>query len=82
MRSLLEAAGFNESEVVAETGSQPVNSPEDWWSVILGSGYRGTVEQLSTEDRARVQLANFDFIQRASVRNVETNVIYGIALKN
>lgn len=82
VRSLLEAAGFTESEVVAEHGSQPVNSPEDWWSMILGSGYRGTVEQLSAEDRARVQLANYDFIQRASVRSVETNVIYGIALKS
>lgn len=82
VRALFAAAGFTESDVVAETGSQPVSSPEDWWSMILGSGYRGTIEQLSAEDRERVRLANFDFIQRGAVRRVETNVIYGTALKS
>ncbi len=82
VRSLLNAAGFTDPKVVAESGSQPINSAKDWWSMILGSGYRGTIEQLSAEDRERVRLANFDFIQRASVQAVETNVIYGSALKN
>ena len=82
LRSLLNSAGFEQSEVVAETGSQPVNSPEDWWAMVLGSGYRGTVDQLSTEDRERVRLANFDFIRGDSVRSVETNVVYGIAVKS
>ena len=70
-----------ETEVVAEPGSQPVNSPEDWWAMVLGSGYRGTVDQLSAEDRERVRLANFDFIRQASVQSVETNVVYGVAVK-
>ena len=82
VRSLLETAGFAEPDVVAESGSQVINSPDDWWSTILGSGYRGTIDQLSAEDRERVRLANFDFIKRASVRAVETNVVYAIALKN
>ena len=81
MHSLLTAAGFTKSEVVAETGSQPVNSPEDWWAMVLGSGYRGTVDQLSAEDRERLRRANFDFIRQASVRSVETNVVYGVAVK-
>lgn len=82
VRSLLDDAGFPEPEVVAETGFQVVNSPEDWWSMVLGSGYRGTIEQLSADDREQVRLANFEFIQRASVRTVEANVIYGAAIKN
>ncbi len=81
LRALLNAAGFVETEVVAEPGSQPVNSPEDWWAMVLGSGYRGTVDQLSAEDRERVRLANFDFIRQASVQSVETNVVYGVATK-
>lgn len=81
LRSLLITAGFTESEVVAQSGSHPVNSPEDWWAMVLGSGYRGTIDQLSFEDRARVRLANFDFIRQASVQSVETNVVYGIAVK-
>jgi len=71
-------AGLPELRVVAETGSQPVNSPDDWWAMILGSGYRGTVEQLSVEDRERVRVEDFAFIQRASVRSVEANVVYAV----
>ena len=78
---LLNAAGLTQAEVVAETGFQPVNSPEDWWAMILGSGYRGTIDQLSAEDRARVRLANLDFICQASVQSVEANVVFGIGVK-
>jgi hypothetical protein len=76
---LLAGAGFSEMEAVAESDSQAVNEPEDWWAMIMGSGYRGTVEQLSAEDRERVRRANLDFIQRTSLRALEANVIYGTA---
>jgi len=48
---LLAGAGLSEFDAVAESDSQIVNQPEDWWAMIMGSGYRGTVEQLSPEDR-------------------------------
>lgn len=82
VRSLLDEAGFKGCEIVAEAGSQIVNSPEDWWSMVLGSGYRGTIEQLSSQDREQVRLANFDFIERGSVRAIEAHVIYATASKN
>ena len=81
VRSLFVAAGLPEVEVVAEADSQPVNSPEDWWAMVLGSGYRGTVDQLSDEDRERVREENFEFLRRASVRSLEANVVYASARK-
>jgi ubiquinone/menaquinone biosynthesis C-methylase UbiE len=81
LRSLFESAGVEDSEVVAENGIHPVGSPDDWWSMILGSGYRGTVEQLDDNDRETVRLENLDFISRNDVRGVEANVLYGIARK-
>jgi len=54
---LLAAAGLSEMEGVAEPDTQPVNAPEDWWAMIMGSGYRGTVEQLAPDDRERVREA-------------------------
>ncbi len=68
-------------EVVAEADSQPVNSPEDWWAMVLGSSYRGTVDQLSDEDRERVREENFEFLRRTSVRSLEANVVYATASK-
>ena len=82
LRTLLNAAGLPESEIVPESDFQPVNSPEEWWAMILGSGYRGTVDQLSAEEREQVRIENFDFIQQNSVRSLESNVVYAIAVKN
>lgn len=81
VRSLLAAAGLDEIEVVAESGSQPVNSPEDWWAMIMGSGYRGTIEQLDPTDQERVRLENLDFIRRTSLRSLESNVVYATAIR-
>jgi len=49
--------------------------------MIMGSGYRGTAEQLSPEDRERVHRANLDFIERTSLRELEANVIYASGVR-
>lgn len=81
LRALLEAAGLRELHVEAESGSQPLNSADDWWAMIMGSGYRGTVEQLDGEAREEVRKQNLAFIQNAAVRSVEANVVYATAIK-
>ena len=78
---LLAGAGLSEFDAVAESDSQTVNEPEDWWAMIMGSGYRGTVEQLSPEDRERVHHANLHLIERTSLRELEANVIYASAVR-
>ena len=79
VRALFAAAGVEDSEVVAEAGVHPLASPEDWWALILGSGYRGTIESLNAEERERVRLENLEFIRSASIRSVEANVVYASA---
>lgn len=81
VRSLLTTAELNEIEVVAEADSQPVNSPDDWWPMVMGSGYRGTVDQLTPADRERIRLENIAFLQHMSVRSVEANVVYAVSTK-
>lgn len=68
-------------QVVPQADSQPVNSPDDWWAMIMGSGYRGTVDQLSTSERDQVRTENLEFIRREGIRSVESNVIYAIGKK-
>ena len=46
VRQLLSDSGVQNADVRAEDGQQPLQSPEDWWTVVLGSGYRWTVEQM------------------------------------
>jgi ubiquinone/menaquinone biosynthesis C-methylase UbiE len=81
VRTLFAAAGVEDVKVVAETGAHLLRSAEDWWPMVLGTGYRGTVEQLNAADRERVRRENSDFIRRADVRSVEANVIYAVAVR-
>ena len=82
VRSLFEEAGVAPPEVVAEQGSCQLTAPEDWWVMVLGSGYRGTIEQLNVNDRERVRLENLDFIRSNNVRSVEANVVYAVSVRN
>ena len=50
--------------------------------MVMGSGYRGTVEQLDAKDRERVRRDNIDFIRRGAVRSVEANVVYAVAVRS
>jgi ubiquinone/menaquinone biosynthesis C-methylase UbiE len=68
-------------DVTAESGAQLLNSPEDFWTIALGSGYRGTIEQMDPEARERVRMATLDSLFRNNVRSVETNAVYAIARK-
>jgi ubiquinone/menaquinone biosynthesis C-methylase UbiE len=81
VRALLQAGGAEGAEVVAESGTHPIASPEAWWAAVLGSGYRGTLEQMSAEDREQVRIANLSYIRDSGIRSVEANVVYAIAIK-
>jgi ubiquinone/menaquinone biosynthesis C-methylase UbiE len=79
LRSLLEASGLKGIDVVAESDSQPVNSPEDWWPMVMGSGYRGTVQQLNAAEQEQVKAESLDFIRGENIRSIEANVLYAQA---
>jgi len=81
VRTLLRDGGVDDADVVAEAGTHPIPSPEAWWSAVLGSGYRGTVELLDAAARERVRAANLNYIRNSGVRAVEANVVYAIAAK-
>jgi SAM-dependent methyltransferase len=79
--ALFAEAGIAKPALVAESGQHPISSPEDWWAAVLGSGYRGTVDQLEPAAYDRVRSANFEFIRKSGVTSVEANVLYAIAEK-
>jgi ubiquinone/menaquinone biosynthesis C-methylase UbiE len=81
VQALLSAGGVEDAEVVAEAGTHSIGSPEAWWSAVLGSGYRGTLEQMDAGARERVRAANLRYIHDSGIRSVEANVVYAIATK-
>jgi SAM-dependent methyltransferase len=81
LRAMLREGGVEDVEVAAEAGAHPLGSPEAWWSAVLGSGYRGTLEQMDDQAREHVRLVNLDYIRASGIRSVEANVVYAIATK-
>lgn len=67
--------------IVAEAGEQPLRSIEDWWLIVLGSGFRWTVDQMQSATAERVRSDNLHALHQHGVTSVETNVIYAIATK-
>jgi ubiquinone/menaquinone biosynthesis C-methylase UbiE len=81
LRRLFEESGIPDVEIEAEAGFHPTPDPEDWWTVVMGSGYRGTVEALDPESRARVRARTLRSFAATGARRIETNVIYAVAAK-
>ena len=81
LRELLRQGGVERAEIVAEAGEHPIPSPEAWWSAVLGSGYRGTYDQLDSSDRERVRSTNLDYVRASGITSVQANVVYAIATK-
>jgi ubiquinone/menaquinone biosynthesis C-methylase UbiE len=81
LAKILDEAGVASPTITREDHLHPINSAEDWWTIVLGSGYRGTVEQLNQAERQKVKEANLAFIRDEKISVIETNVLYALATK-
>jgi ubiquinone/menaquinone biosynthesis C-methylase UbiE len=76
VRALLQVDGAIDVEVTLEESLQPLERAEDWWTIVLGSGLRWSVDQMA-EETARV-VRDENIARARHVAAIETNVIYGV----
>jgi ubiquinone/menaquinone biosynthesis C-methylase UbiE len=81
LTKIFDEAGIAPPKIVPENRLHPINSAEDWWTIVLGSGYRGTIEQLTLAERQKVKGANLAFIRNEKISAIETNVLYALGAK-
>lgn len=81
LKALLEAGGATQVEVVAETDRHPLKTPEDWWTMAMGGGLRGTIDQFDADAQARLKAINLDFLQTHHIHELDSDVLYAIAQK-
>ncbi len=81
LQALLEEGGVSQVEVFTEVGQHELDSPEDWWTMVLGGGHRGTIDQLDPTAKERVRHMNLQFLQVNQVHALEVTVMYAIARK-
>jgi ubiquinone/menaquinone biosynthesis C-methylase UbiE len=82
LRALLVECGVIDPDIVAEPGVHPLETPGDWWTILLGSGYRSTVDALSPPGRERVRVATIEAVGREKIREIRTDVVYATARRN
>jgi ubiquinone/menaquinone biosynthesis C-methylase UbiE len=76
---LFEDAGILGATAELEEADQPLRNPEDWWAIVLGSGFRGTLEALTAAQRARVRERTL--AQMTNVPSVRASAIYAMTSK-
>jgi ubiquinone/menaquinone biosynthesis C-methylase UbiE len=81
LKKIFDQAGVASANIVSEDRLHAVKSGDDWWAIVLGSGYRGTVEQLNRAERETVKERNLAFIRDEKISAVATNVLYALGTK-
>lgn len=78
---LLREGGVSDCEAVTEPAELLLNSPDDFWTIVLGTGYRATVDAMSAEDAASLRGAVLDSLRRDDVRTLKTDVVFATATR-
>jgi ubiquinone/menaquinone biosynthesis C-methylase UbiE len=81
LKKIFGQAGVASANIVSKDRLHPIRSGDDWWAIVLGSGYRGTVEQLKQAEWETVKELNLAFIRDEKISAVATNVLYAFATK-
>ena len=62
--SLLNQAGYQHIKIRTEQMGFHLDSAQDWWTILISSGLRGYIEQLSTENRKTFQKTHLAHISQ------------------
>jgi SAM-dependent methyltransferase len=79
--ALLVDGGVSNPMVEAEASQQPLRTADDWWTIVIGSGFVWTVDQMGTQAAERVRHDNLSSLEAQRATFVETNTIYAVARK-
>jgi hypothetical protein len=78
-RPHLVHAGVPRPAVVAAAGQHHLDHPDRFWDIVLGSGYRATVDALSPDQQAGLRDRLLRSLRVAQITALRTDVIFGIA---
>jgi ubiquinone/menaquinone biosynthesis C-methylase UbiE len=81
LRQLLERGGVFGAEIMPEQGNQALQSAHDWWTIVLGSGLRGTVDAMDAATATHIQDLTVQWVRDNTVAAIQTNVLYAVATK-
>ena len=76
---LYASSGIGNARAELVEAAQELRSADKWWDVVMGTGFRGTVEELDPADAAEVRRANLSAMR--GTRSIDVSAIYAAAHK-
>jgi ubiquinone/menaquinone biosynthesis C-methylase UbiE len=67
--------------VAANPGQQHLDSPDMFWDIVLGTGYRATIDALSREQRTQVRRRLLSELRSRNLTTIRTDVVFGTATR-
>ena len=82
LEDLFARAGAAPASVHAASGRHCLAHSDNFWDIVLGSGYRATVDALSPEQYNRVHDRLLGQLRSNAVTTLRTDVVFGTAQKS
>jgi ubiquinone/menaquinone biosynthesis C-methylase UbiE len=79
LADLLIRGGVQHPAVMAVAGWHQLDHPDRFWDIVLGSGYRATIDALSQEQQDLVRRRVLGKLRSDGITSVRTDVVFGTA---
>jgi SAM-dependent methyltransferase len=79
LADLFARGGVADPQAVATPGQQHLDRPDQFWDVVLGTGYRATIDALSQKQRAKVHRRLLSELRSRNLTTIRTDVVFGTA---
>lgn len=81
LRRMMIDGGAGDPVVHDAPDRQILASPEDWWTIALGSGFRGEIDRLTDTEQRVLKARVLQRLSDARIGHVENNALHAIARK-
>jgi ubiquinone/menaquinone biosynthesis C-methylase UbiE len=82
LTDLLARGGVSGATIEATAGEHhELERPDDFWDIVLGSGYRGTVDALAVEQREQLRERVVGELRSRGVTRVRSDVVFASAVR-
>lgn len=81
LTGLYESAGVKGAKAEAVIGWQELSSPPRFWDVVLGTGYRATINALSADQQDLLREQVVTALDVRKVASIRADVVYGVATR-
>lgn len=79
LRAVLEAAGATDVHIAEVDNPATLESPDDWWRMVLGSGLRRYVTEIGPEAAEQIRDRHARLIRDRGVTSVDLDVIVSVS---